>query len=208
MKEQNFFKILENPIRARIIEILHDGVHMTYDEMLRYLRIGPWQLDARLRELEGLVKSSSNGTYWLTEKGRIAYQIMKDLPRFNISKDIVVQASKKKRLATTFLDFIFFFSMPSMLVDRIEIAIILIIAVLTAWTLMEAYMGRTPGKYFAGTRVIHENGKKIELKTSFIRNLGKFFYPLDILLGYLKCKNKGYLRYTDFKTKVMVIDEE
>jgi hypothetical protein len=181
---------------------------MSYDEMLRILKIGPWQLDARIKELQGLVKLSADGFYSLTEKGRIAYQIMKDVRKFNPDEEVAIKASFIRRTLATFFDFIFFFTIPAIFINSAEAALVTVAAVLVIWTFMEAQVGRTPGKFVFGTRVIEESGVKLGLKGSLIRNLGKFFIPLDVLLGLIFHRNEGYLRYTDYKARSTVLYEK
>lgn len=206
MEDQSLFRTLSHPARAKIIKLLYENVSLTYDEMLLSLRIGPWQLDSHLKILEGLIEAK-NGAYSLTEKGVVAYRVMREVREFDLDREVVVKASLFKRAVATGLDFFFFFSIPALFVNRIEHVLIPIVPVLVIWTLMEARLGKTPGKYVVGTRAIKKKGMKLGLKESLIRNLGKFFLPLDLLLG-LFYRKRGYIRFADYRARSVVIDEE
>ncbi len=72
-------------------------------------------------------------------------------------------------------------------------------------TLLEAYKGQTPGKYVLGIRVVKVGGGKVDLLESGIRNAGKIFLlPLDLLLGLIFYRKKGYLRLSDYYTEATV----
>jgi uncharacterized RDD family membrane protein YckC len=73
--------------------------------------------------------------------------------------------------------------------------------------LMETYNGQTLGKYIIGIRVLKENDRKLNVVESALRNIAKlFFLPLDLLVGCLFFKKKGYLRFSDYYTRAKVID--
>lgn len=72
-------------------------------------------------------------------------------------------------------------------------------------TLLEAYKGQTPGKYLMGIRVVKVGGQRVGIVESGIRNAGKvFLLPLDILIGILFYRRRGFLRFFDYYTDVMV----
>lgn len=72
-------------------------------------------------------------------------------------------------------------------------------------TLLEAYKGQTPGKYLFGIRVVKAGGGKVGLLESGIRNAGKvFLLPLDLFLGLLFYRKRGYIRLFDYYTEVTV----
>ncbi|MEM2237801.1 MAG: RDD family protein [Candidatus Caldarchaeum sp.] len=72
-------------------------------------------------------------------------------------------------------------------------------------TVLEAYKGQTPGKYLMGIRVVKVDRTKISLIESAIRNGGKIFLlPLDLLIGVLFYRKRGYIRFFDFYTEAVV----
>lgn len=81
----------------------------------------------------------------------------------------------------------------------------ILFAVYILLTLLEAFRGQTLGKYLLDIRVVRVDGGKIDLIQSGIRNAGKIFLlPLDLLLGVIFFRKKGYLRFFDAYTSVTV----
>ncbi len=78
-------------------------------------------------------------------------------------------------------------------------------AIFIVLSLLEAFKGQTPGKFLLGIRVIKDNGEKIGLLEAGIRNSGKIFLlPLDLIIGLLFYRKRGYLRFFDYYTEVHV----
>ena len=72
-------------------------------------------------------------------------------------------------------------------------------------TLMEAYKGQTPGKYLMKIRVVKKGGLRLGIVESGIRNAGKIFLlPLDLILGIVFLRKKGYIRFFDYYTDSIV----
>ena len=68
-------------------------------------------------------------------------------------------------------------------------------------TLMEAYKGQTPGKYLMKIRVLKKGGLKLGVVESGIRNAGKIFLlPLDLIVGIIFFRRKGFIRFFDYYT--------
>ena len=75
-------------------------------------------------------------------------------------------------------------------------------------TLLEAYNGQTLGKHLLKLRVIRQDGSRLTLVESGIRNAGKIFIlPVDLALGLLLYHKQGYIKLTDYIVKATVIDE-
>lgn len=73
-------------------------------------------------------------------------------------------------------------------------------------TLTEAYKGQTPGKHLLGLRVVRIDGGRLSLVEAGIRNAGKvFLLPVDLALGLLLYRRHGYLKFTDYYTRTVVI---
>ena len=72
-------------------------------------------------------------------------------------------------------------------------------------TLMEAYKGQTPGKYLMKIRVVKKGGLRLGIVESGIRNAGKIFLlPLDLIIGILFFRKRGYIRFFDYYTDSVV----
>ncbi len=75
-------------------------------------------------------------------------------------------------------------------------------------TLLEAYNGQTLGKHLFKLRAVRQDGSKLTLVESGIRNAGKIFIlPVDLALGLLLYHRQGYIKLTDYIVKAKVIDE-
>lgn len=80
-------------------------------------------------------------------------------------------------------------------------------AVFIVLAALESYRGQTLGKYLMKIRVVKTSGMKISPMESVIRNLGKvFLLPIDLILGILIYRKKGFLRFFDYYTQATVED--
>ena len=73
----NLFKIVSDPEIARLIELLYEGYQMPYEELLKEMNIKPKELNALLEATEGLWDTPGQYSYKLTERGEVAYGIIK-----------------------------------------------------------------------------------------------------------------------------------
>lgn len=224
MDQFDLLKSVSHPIRARVIELLSENIELSYSQILDNLKIDSGQLNFHLRNLGGLITKSKNGDYLLTSEGKKASIVLKEIRMLTSSSMEVVEtnASIFKRGLAALIDFALFLFSPLLVVfaigywisythlDPVSITLFLhSIFALTfaAFVVMEAYHGQTLGKFALGIRAIKENGRKPNLMECIIRNVAKvYFLPLDMLLGVLLYRNKGYLRFSDYFTKVMVVD--
>jgi DNA-binding transcriptional ArsR family regulator len=83
------FKIVSDPERAKLIALLYEGYGVSRDEMLRELNVKPKKLDSLLDATEGLWDTRQPDVYKLTERGMVAYGIIK-------SKNVKVKKGTKK----------------------------------------------------------------------------------------------------------------
>lgn len=225
-KEFELFKVLSHPLRARIIELLSENVELSYTEILNTLRIDTGQLNFHLKNLNGLLERTEEGNYVLTDKGKIAHKIVKEVKSLVGSGEEIKpepSASIFKRAAATVVDFVLFIGSPVavMLFFNLWIPLVhgrdplvvtqflhsLLFLTLIAFMSMEAYNGQTIGKLLFGIRVIKDNGRKLNLVEATLRNVAKiFFLPLDLAVGVLFYRNKGYIRFVDYYLKARVVD--
>lgn len=71
--------------------------------------------------------------------------------------------------------------------------------------------GRTPGKYWLGLRVVHDDGTPVGWTSSLIRNLLRFvdLLPFGYFLGALSClANPGFKRLGDLAAGTLVVYQE
>lgn len=82
------------------------------------------------------------------------------------------------------------------------------LAAFTFLTLMEGYRGQSIGKALLGLRVVRADGGKIGLVEAGIRVAGKIFLlPVDLALG-APYWSRGYLRFTEYYTRTIVVEEK
>jgi uncharacterized RDD family membrane protein YckC len=222
--EFELLKAISHPIRARVIELLSENIELPYSEILRVLKIDSGQLNFHLRNMGRLITKGENGNYLLTREGKTASILLKELRRLSSSEQAVEPAAAVlKRALAAAIDFSLFLFSPLVVVfivslwipfyERIDpVTVTLFLHAIFALTLvvfvaMEAYNGQTLGKFALGIRVIKENGRKPNLVECILRNVAKvYFLPLDFLLGVLFYRHKGYLRFSDYFTRVRVVD--
>lgn len=225
-KEYSLFKALSHPTRSKIIEALHENIELSYTELLNILGVDTGKLNFHLKNMSGLFETTEDGTYILTNEGRIAYNVIKETKKFNAEEIQEPQTSVIKRFIASAIDALIFLGTP--IVVTILISIIfdipfnyknfnvlsfvsymhaILSLTLVALVLMEMYNGQTIGKYIVRIRVLKVSGRKLNLIESAIRNIAKiFFLPLDVLVGMLFYKKFGFWRFADYYVKTKVVD--
>ncbi|GBC75246.1 hypothetical protein HRbin06_00562 [archaeon HR06] len=226
------FSILDHEIRRDILSLIYDKQEVTYTELLTLLNVEDGLLNFHLRKMRPLLILTKEGTYMLSEKGKLAYYLLHfaednlKKPFKKVSKNLLL-----KRTLAFFLDFIilFFFTMVfwdehffhffgSLILLKINYLDIMDILYdiyhnhahlffmgYIIFTLLEANTGQTLGKYFVRIKVLKTNERRLTLMDVAIRNLGKvFLLPLDLLLGIILSYKAGYIRFFDFLAKTKV----
>ncbi len=226
LKTVEFFKVLSHEIRAEIISLLHDNIEMSYTEILHTLNIEEGNLNFHLRKMKGFVELTDKKNYRLSEYGKITYgmlqevdaRLWKDAEEIIKTDNMTISASTLlRRTAAALIDFALFllFGVTNILIlknwlkfDAFAVIIYLQIVLLLAYVyfvVMEAYNGQTIGKHLMHIRVVKANGNKITILESAIRNIGKvFLLPLDILIGVMFFRKKGYIKFMDYYTEIIV----
>ncbi|MGB8216768.1 MAG: RDD family protein [Candidatus Methanoperedens sp.] len=226
LKTIEFFKVLSHEIRAKIISILHENIEMSYTEILRTLNLEEGNLNFHLRKMKGFVELTEKKNYRLSEYGKITYnmfqgvdaRLWKDAKEIIKTDDMTFSVSTLlRRIAAALIDFTLFllFGATNILIlinwlkfDAFAVIIYLQIVLLLAYVyfvIMETYSGQTIGKYVMKIRVVKTNGDKVNVLECAIRNMGKvFFLPLDVLVGVMFYRKKGYIKFFDYYTKTTV----
>jgi uncharacterized RDD family membrane protein YckC len=224
-KDIGIFKILSHPIRVKIIESIHENVELSYTEMLNLLDIDAGHLNFHLKNMEGMYEKLESGNYILTDRGRAAYKLINEVKKFEkgeIEGITPPHASIFKRALATIIDTLLFMGSPLLVIfllslwfpfsrtDPLLLTLFLMVLMFLTFivhTAMEASTGQTIGKYILGIRVVKLGGGKIDLAESTIRNVGKIYLlPIDILLGLLFCRREGYIRFTCYLIRSIVVD--
>ncbi len=225
-KGSEFFKALSHPLRIKIIELLRENVELSYTEMLTALEIETGPLNFHLKTMGGILAKKGD-KYVLTDAGETAFKIIQEVRK--LDRKVSVEPIKKyfvqKRLIATLIDFAFFLGGPIFVasvvgiwiplyparMSAIEVTFLvhsILFLTFLAFTAMETYNGQTLGKYYAGIRVLKEDGRKINLVEGAIRNIAKvYFLPLDVLAGLLFYKKYGYMRYSDYYIKARIFEK-
>ena len=117
--------------------------------------------------------------------------------------EISIHISEAFGLLPVGFQYVHFYIGTDLFVRTIEVYSHVIFAVYIMVTFLEAFKGQTLGKYVFSIRVVKVNGEKIGLLESGIRNSDKIFLlPLDLIIGLLLLRKKGYLRFFDYYTGV------
>ncbi len=229
LKTTEFFKVLSHEIRVKIISLLYENIEMSYTEILHTLNLEAGNLNFHLRKMKTFVELTEKNNYKLSEYGKIVYsmlqgmnsrlakdaeEIIKTENNVSISASIII-----RRAVATLIDFsmfvllgvaFFFISSHGFKLDvhTFHIVIYIQLALLFAYisfVVMETYKGQTIGKYVMKIRVVKTNGDKVTILESAVRNVGKvFLLPLDILIGVLFYRKKGYIKFLDYYTETTV----
>lgn len=72
----DFISLLDQRIRVKIITLLYENVEMSYTELLNALRIDEGLLNFHLRKFKRFLTTTREGTYILSEYGKIAYEVL------------------------------------------------------------------------------------------------------------------------------------
>ena len=224
-----FFKVLSHEIRVKIISLLHENIEMSYTEILHTLNLEEGNLNFHLRKMKGFVELTEKKNYKLSEYGKIAYSMLQgvDARLWKDAKEIIKTDNSgmfsiqvlMRRTTAALIDFILFVLLGIVLFlvlnhgIKFDVYTFLVVIYLqltlqfayASFVIMEAYNGQTIGKYLMRIRVVKTNGDKITLLESAVRNIGKvFFLPLDILIGVLFYRKKGYIKFMDYYTQTTV----
>jgi uncharacterized RDD family membrane protein YckC len=221
--EHVLFKILSHPIRSKIIEAIYENGELSYTDILGILRIDTGQLNFHLRNMAKLYNRDENGNYRLTDKGKFAYYILREVKKRlgEGAGPLEPQASLSKRAFATMVDYALFLGSPLGLMvflnkwfpfnpDPMLITLffhVLFFFTFVAFMSMETYNGQTVGKYVVRIKVMKDDGRKINLIEAIFRNIAKvYLLPLDFALGVLLFKQEGYLRFSDHFLRLKVVD--
>ncbi len=227
LKAVEFFKVLSHEIRAKIISLLHENIEMSYTEILHTLNLEEGNLNFHLRKMKGFIELTDKKNYRLSEYGRITYGMLQEVDArlWKDAKEIIKNDGNStfsaqiliRRAFAALIDFTLFllFGATNILIlknwlklDAFAFIIYLQIVLLLAYVyfvIMETYSGQTIGKYVMSIRVVKTNGDKVNVLECAIRNMGKvFFLPLDVLVGVLFYRKKGYIKFFDYYTKTTV----
>ncbi|MFQ6105620.1 MAG: RDD family protein [Candidatus Hydrothermarchaeaceae archaeon] len=206
---QDIFKVLSHPIRSKIIESLYENAGLSYTALLGFLKIDTGQLNFHLRNMVRLYRKDGRGGYCLTEEGKVAYYMLKDVKKNfeKIGKPLEAPAPAFKRVLAAALDYFIFLSMPVFVVfavsvfipfgrsDPIVVALFLntvFLFMFLGLASMEIYNGQTIGKYITGIRVVKENGMRINFIEGIFRNIAKVYLIIpDMLLGLIFFRKEG-----------------
>lgn len=130
-----FMGILAQPIRGKIVIVLYENVEMSYSELLNMLNIDEGLLNFHLRKMKRLVKTTKEGTYMLSEYGKLAYEVLRDVetritaiqagntlglsPPIRLTADLI-----GRRVAAFFLDAAILFVSTGLFLDRNVVALL------------------------------------------------------------------------------------
>jgi uncharacterized RDD family membrane protein YckC/DNA-binding HxlR family transcriptional regulator len=227
IKTVEFFKVLSHETRVNIISLLYGNMEMSYTELQHTLNIEEGNLNFHLRKMKGFIELTEKKNYRLSEYGKIAYTMLHGMGLWKDANEIIkaddggalsVQILMR-RTAAALVDFTLFVFIGVVLFlvlnhgIKLDVYTFLIVIYLqlalqfayVCFVIMEAHNGKTIGKYLMRIRIVKTNGDKVTILESAIRNIGKvFLLPLDILIGLLFYRKKGYIKFMDYYTQTKV----
>ena len=119
--EGEFLEAMAHPIRRKIIEYVYDRVEVSYTELLEELKLGAGTLNFHLKKLSPFLERTDKGTYILSDKGKLAVQILalirgavRPPERIgpSLGKDVIVL-----RVAAFLIDALIFFIFSGVFLD-------------------------------------------------------------------------------------------
>jgi uncharacterized RDD family membrane protein YckC/DNA-binding transcriptional ArsR family regulator len=229
VKTVEFFKVLSHEIRVKIISLLHENIEMSYTEILHTLNLEEGNLNFHLRKMKGFIELTEKKNYKLSDYGKISHSMLRgvDARLWRDAKEIIKTDDSRtlsvrilmRRTVAALVDFTLFMFVGVALFlvlnhgIKFDVYAFLVVIYLqlalqfayASFVVMEAYNGQTIGKYLMGVRVVKTSGDKITILESAVRNIGKvFLLPLDILIGVLFYRKKGYIKFLDYYTQTTV----
>lgn len=124
--DKELYEVLNHETRRNLIEILHENIEMTYSEVLKELEISDGLLNFHLRKMKNIIKTTETGSYIISDYGKIAYKIIKNIRiELKYSKKMKPQKIKpdltkkmiSKRILAFLLDGILFFFFTGVFLD-------------------------------------------------------------------------------------------
>lgn len=103
-------KILKDPTRSKIVQHLSSKGQLTYMELMNLLEISnTGKLNYHLKILADLIQKGDDGRYSLTEKGRLASQLLQKFPEKTVEAKPLAMADA---LLIGIVGFLLLFSFP------------------------------------------------------------------------------------------------
>ena len=79
--------VLKHPIRRKIILALYGSKRLSYVELMKIVKVvSTGKFNYHLKILGDLIEKDQNGKYGLTEKGKMAAQLLQKFPRGSLKK--------------------------------------------------------------------------------------------------------------------------
>lgn len=154
----------------------------------------------------GFMSDTKNKTQTSELIGRRAIAFLFDIVILILSSGVIFETNINRALIELFQFRFTITTIPQISHEVIMIYSNVIIASFIIITILEAYKGQTIGKYLMGLKVVKNNGRKITLMDSAVRNMGKiFFLPVDIIMGIALHRKEGYIRFFDYYSETKVI---
>ncbi len=97
-------KILKDPTRREIIKCLNDKGPLPYVELMEFAKVtNTGRSNYHLKVLSGLIEKLDDGSYTLTERGRLAVQMLDEFPERTVQIREPKNNSKKLLITAAIL---------------------------------------------------------------------------------------------------------
>ena len=217
LTEENVSRILSvlsHPLRRQIILYLEEEEKSSFTDLAVAMDVDTGKLSFHLRTLTDFLEQTPEGKYKLSEKGKNAIILIKDLEEWTQSTEVTNKTSihnikPSKRVTASLVDFVLIqlFIFLAFQLSMLNLNPLFFLAAFWLYlTLFEGFSGQSLGKLLLGLKVVGINGKKISYDQAAIRNLGKvFLLPIDLIFGF-RLKDKRYWRFFEKFTQTTVIN--
>ena len=214
---------LSHPLRRQVLLHLSEKDESTFTDLMVALKVDTGKLSFHLRNLEAFLQQTPTGKYKLSNVGRNAVVLIRDLEAWAVeasvatAKSTLPLANSKKRVAAFLIDFgialAVFWALPNIFnpltLENILLNVNVIFFLALFWiylTLLEGFAGQTLGKRVIGLKAVRTDGKILFYDHAAVRNFGKvFLLPIDLIIA-LEHQDKRYIRYFDKFAGTTVID--
>jgi len=217
LTEENISKILStlsHPLRRQIILYLKEEEKSTFTDLAIAMDVDTGKLSFHLRTLTDFIKQTPKGKYKLSEKGKNAIILIKDLEEWTHTTKVTNKTNNydvkpSRRVTASLADFVLIqlFMFLAFQLSMLNLNILFFLGAFWLYlTLFEGFSGQSLGKLLLNLKVVGINGEKISYDQAAIRNLGKvFLLPIDLAVGF-KLKDKRYWRFFEKFTQTTVIN--
>ena len=206
--------VLSHPLRRQIILILKKEEKSSFNDLALATGVDTGKLSFHLKTLADFLEQTPEAKYKLSEKGKNAIVLIKDLEDWALASEVTNKISShnlkpSRRVTASIVDFVLIqlFMFLAFQLSLLNLNLLFFLGAFWFYlTLFEGFSGQSLGKLLLDLKVVGINGEKISYDQAAIRNFGKvFLLPIDLVFGF-KLQDKRYWRFFEKFTQTTVIN--